>query len=176
MNKEYWNNLFEKREKPIPPENFLKENYSLLWGRVLDLACGDGRNTLFLAEVGFDVVALDFSEAAIKKIETFNRSEISTVLTDLNSGDDFKGVEGYDSVVINHYIPEDEILLIIQKRLKNRGRLMLVAFSDISEIEERYSFSFGYMENLLSDMKVIKKETFSNEWGKFNGMILEKGV
>jgi tellurite methyltransferase len=38
---------------------------SLLPGRALDIACGRGRNSLFLAERGFDVVAMDISPVAL---------------------------------------------------------------------------------------------------------------
>jgi tellurite methyltransferase len=38
---------------------------TLLPGRALDIACGRGRNSLFLAERGFDVVAMDISPVAL---------------------------------------------------------------------------------------------------------------
>lgn len=36
-------------------------------GRALDLACGEGRNALWLAGRGWDVVAADFSSVAVEK-------------------------------------------------------------------------------------------------------------
>ena len=52
-----------KRSAPSP---FLVEHVSLLpQGRVLDLACGRGRNARFLAERGHRVVAVDVSSAAL---------------------------------------------------------------------------------------------------------------
>jgi len=36
-------------------------------GRALDLACGEGRNALWLAERGWQVTALDFSRVALEK-------------------------------------------------------------------------------------------------------------
>lgn len=171
MNVKYWNNLFDKRDKVIPHEKFLEQNFSLLQGKILDLASGDGRNSIFLLEKGYNVLALDFSEVAIKKIESLKHPKVSTILIDLNNTEDFKSIDRYDSVLINHFIPSDEILLIIQENLKSGFNLMIVAFSNE---EEKYSFSFERIENLLDKMRVIKKETFSNDWGKFNGIILEK--
>lgn len=36
-------------------------------GKALDIACGEGRNALWLAEQGWDVTAIDFSQVAIDK-------------------------------------------------------------------------------------------------------------
>lgn len=36
-------------------------------GRALDLACGEGRNAIWLAERGWTVTAVDFSDVAIKR-------------------------------------------------------------------------------------------------------------
>ena len=44
---------------------------ALLWdeppGRALDLACGEGRNALWLAERGGDVLGVDFSQVAVDR-------------------------------------------------------------------------------------------------------------
>src|SRR5215470_13284859 len=39
----------------------------LLPGRALDLACGGGRNAIFLAAHGWSVVGVDFSHAALER-------------------------------------------------------------------------------------------------------------
>ena len=39
----------------------------LIPGRALDLACGEGRNALWLASRGWSVIAVDFSSVAIEK-------------------------------------------------------------------------------------------------------------
>jgi len=52
------------------PTRFLKQ-YVLeqgLGGEALDLGCGDGRNSLFLAGIGFKVTAIDASGVAIEKL------------------------------------------------------------------------------------------------------------
>ena len=39
-------------------------------GRAVDLACGEGRNAIWLASLGWDVTAVDFSQVAIDKGRT----------------------------------------------------------------------------------------------------------
>jgi len=40
-------------------------------GRALDLACGEGRNSIWLAEQGWTVTAVDFSDVAIERAREF---------------------------------------------------------------------------------------------------------
>lgn len=55
-------------------------------GRALDLACGEGRNAIWLAERGWQVQAVDFSQVAISKARQLGESrgaEVSWVVADL---------------------------------------------------------------------------------------------
>lgn len=50
------------------PTDFLVENLALLpRGRALDLAMGEGRNAVFLAEQGYEVSGVDRSETAVRR-------------------------------------------------------------------------------------------------------------
>ena len=50
------------------PNRFLVEEVAgLPAGRALDLACGEGRNAIWLAQRGWQVVAVDFSAVALDK-------------------------------------------------------------------------------------------------------------
>lgn len=61
MTRKEWNTLFEKRKNKLPPEEFLVRNLGLLKGpAILDIACGNGRNALYLAGKNFRVSAVDF--------------------------------------------------------------------------------------------------------------------
>ena len=58
------------------PTSILRELLPLLpEGRALDLACGTGRNALFLARSGRRVTAVDWSAAALDALEAKARSE-----------------------------------------------------------------------------------------------------
>lgn len=56
---------------------WLEEHRALLQenqhGRALDLACGNGRNAFFLAELGYTVDAVDISEVAIEWVDAKSR-------------------------------------------------------------------------------------------------------
>jgi len=53
-----------------PPNRYVVEHATALpMGRALDLACGEGRNALWLATRGWDVTGLDYSRVALRKAE-----------------------------------------------------------------------------------------------------------
>ncbi len=70
MDREDWNSRYAGRELvwTSTPNRFLvAETESLAPGRVLDLACGEGRNAIWLAERGWQATGVDFSDVALEK-------------------------------------------------------------------------------------------------------------
>ena len=54
------------------PNQFLvAEAVGLRHGRAVDLACGEGRNSIWLAEQGWDVTGVDFSPVGLAKAKRF---------------------------------------------------------------------------------------------------------
>ena len=54
---------------PTPNRFLVAEAADLTPGRALDLACGEGRNAAWLAELGWKVTGVDFSDVAIAKAQ-----------------------------------------------------------------------------------------------------------
>lgn len=68
--REDWNARYAHREllwTAEPNRLFAAEVAALEPGRALDLACGEGRNAVWLAERGWTVTAVDFSDVALAK-------------------------------------------------------------------------------------------------------------
>lgn len=66
----YWDERYRDKETVwgLAPNRFVEEEVGdLPPGRALDLACGEGRNAIWLAARGWTVVAVDFSAVAIDK-------------------------------------------------------------------------------------------------------------
>jgi dihydroneopterin aldolase len=64
------------------PAQFLKDSLPLLpHGQVLDLACGRGRNALFLASRGFTVEAIDRDEQAMAELKAAAHQQGLTSIT-----------------------------------------------------------------------------------------------
>ena len=68
--RQMWNDRYADKDlvwSAGPNELFAKEVKNLRPGKALDVACGEGRNAIWLAEQGWDVTAIDFSDVAIEK-------------------------------------------------------------------------------------------------------------
>jgi SAM-dependent methyltransferase len=70
MDSASWDRRYEGRELiwTAEPNRFLvAETETLAPGRAIDLACGEGRNAIWLAERGWQAVGTDFSEVGLQK-------------------------------------------------------------------------------------------------------------
>jgi len=81
--KKRWNERYLENEMPTSVSPLLKkyiDNTNV--GQAIDIACGTGRNTHFLADVGFCVDAVDISDVALSKIK--NSATINKIEADLD--------------------------------------------------------------------------------------------
>lgn len=135
-NQNFWEQKFLSRpDSQLPPETILIEDAAFFKekGSVLDLACGDGRNALFLAGNGFEVTAVDFSEAALSRLKRFAEKERLTVYTqqmDLCCEENFDSLGKSDMIVCNHYRLLSKTAMQLKKHLTKNGILWLNGFAE----------------------------------------------
>ena len=70
MDHHAWNDRYASSELlwGVEPNRFVEQEVAALRaGRALDLACGEGRNAIWLASRGWEVTAVDFADVAIDK-------------------------------------------------------------------------------------------------------------
>ena len=103
-----WNNRWrDKTESPFCPDPWLIKILPLLpEGYVLDVACGRGRNAIFLAGQGHAVHAIDYSEEGIEQLrgETARRQcDIIAEKIDLEHSPPLVAA-AYDIVIVFFYL------------------------------------------------------------------------
>lgn len=107
MDREAWNERYRGAELvwTAEPNRFLvAEVAGMTPGRALDLAAGEGRNAVWLAERGWRATAVDFSDVAIAKADRLATARgvvIDAVVADATG--DLAGVldpAGYDLVLV----------------------------------------------------------------------------
>jgi tellurite methyltransferase len=131
--KEWWQDLYSKKDCVYgkEPSSFLYENIKeLRKGKVLDIACGEGRNAIYLASKGFDVDAIDFSETAIERGRKFASDSGVQVNFQLKDLDMFLfPLMGYETILITDYHPNLRLLKDINRGLTKGGLLIVDAYT-----------------------------------------------
>jgi SAM-dependent methyltransferase len=74
--------------------------------RALDLACGTGRNAIWLAQQGWDVTAVDGAPAAIKHVRA-QAPQIKTLIADLERHEYCIEPASWDLIAICYYLQRD---------------------------------------------------------------------
>ncbi len=91
-------------------------------GKVLDLGCGSGRDSLFFKELGYDVTAVDGSaEMCIQAEKNIGQSVINITFDKLDYEAEFDGILACASLL---HVPSNnikDVLIKIERALKTGG-------------------------------------------------------
>ena len=131
-NEKYKNNkrLLEKR----PQSKKLTDIIKFVKGNLaLDIASGIGRNSIFLAQNGFEVKALDISSVALEELNKHNYKNIKTKQIDLE--DYCPRENSYDLIVMTNYLDRD-LIPKLYKALKKDGILFIETYMFHEENEK----------------------------------------
>lgn len=81
----FWNERYRGEEFIFgtEPNDFLREHIHFLKSPVLSISEGEGRNAVFMAERGLDVVGIDISEVALAKAEALAKSRSVSIRTEV---------------------------------------------------------------------------------------------
>jgi len=126
-----WDERFRRKEFAFGKEAnpFLKKHISLLpKGKALDIATGEGRNAIFLAQNGFDVDAVDISNMGLKKAQKLAKEvgvKIHTLRADL---DTYKIKEGQYDLITNFYFLKRSLIPKIKKGLRRGGKVIFETY------------------------------------------------
>ena len=121
-NARYADGAYESRRLPSP---FLQQNAHLLpvTGRALDLACGAGRNAIYLADRGLSVDAVDISRVALERGRADAEGwPIRWIECDLDDG--FEACVDYDLIVNIRYVNLPLVSTLV-KSLRPGGVLVI---------------------------------------------------
>lgn len=159
--------------------NFLKDKK----GKLLDLACGKGADSIFFHNKGFQVTAIDYSNEAIKQFnETQRRYDIfiSAIVHDITQKLPFEPISFdvvFSRIGLNYFDDKTtkKIFSEIKRVLKSEGLLLFQAksindkdYGKGNEVEEamfedeegyiRHFFSKEYAESLLEGYNILMVE------------------
>ena len=138
MDAEAWDERYADTELVwgLEPNRFVRAQCERLpIGRAVDLACGEGRNALWLARMGWKALGLDFSAVAIQRAQALTEKErpstaarLTWQVADVTTTPIKRGA--YDLALISYlHLPPEQNAAVFRSAahgLAPRGRLIVV--------------------------------------------------
>ncbi len=143
--------------------------------KILDLGCGDGRNTLFIGSKGFYVKAVDFSKPGIDKLQKTALAKNISIDTDIQDMRDFFFKEKYDTVLAQYcfYLIEKEywerLISDMKKNTREGGYNIISVFTDkLPTPDDLKEFALGVFNegelfSFYTDWEIVLKKSFIEE-------------
>ena len=120
-----WNSRYLENSGGAKPSAIVSRYASLACpGAALDIACGNGRNTEFLAREGFQVDAVDISDVALARLPA-NDPRINTICRDL---DTWQIPPNRYQLIINIRFLDRRLFPMIKEALMPGGVLIFESF------------------------------------------------
>ncbi len=122
--KERWNEKYQNNPMPDEPIKLVSDYASLATGnQALDIACGMGRHSKYLASIGFEVEAFDISSVAIGQLQNIPNIHAKEVDFDTY----ILPKEKYDLIVCTYFL-ERKLFPQMIDALKPNGIILMETF------------------------------------------------
>jgi SAM-dependent methyltransferase len=161
-----WNERYRSRERP--GEDFATEPIPLVArvasdlppGRALDLACGTGRNALWLAQQGWRVTAVDGAQVAIDALldqASKLRVTVDAKVADLEKSEYSIEPEAWDLVCICYYLQRDLFEAVRRSLLPGGVVISIVHISDPGEPPTEHRLLRGGLDEYFQGWQILHR-------------------
>jgi SAM-dependent methyltransferase len=159
---------------------FLQDHVDLLpKGHVLDLAMGEGRNSVYLATKGFHVTGVDISAEGLKKAATLAAElgvTITTVVADLESYE--IPANSFDVIICTYYLQRD-LFPKIATALKPGGIALIETYTmDHIQYSPRFNKAFLLEPNelltMLPGLRIVRYQEVDTGQAAFASILAQK--
>lgn len=166
--KPFWESEYLNKEKSTfgNPSKEVEDIVSLLpnEAKILDVGCGDGRHSLYLAGLGFQVDAFDISQNAINKINYLKELSGLNINTYVCDALEFEFKHKYDLIIVHGVLQfierekQPEILELLKKWTNVNGYHIVALFTDEEPVPE------DLKDVMVGVFKNEEIKDYYNEW------------
>jgi SAM-dependent methyltransferase len=160
--RERWEAKYEK------PQSLGAPQPSLAWiarvtgnARALDIACGRGRHSLALTDLGYRVVAVDIARGALQRLAATGPPAIVPVQADL---DDWPFAPACFDLIVQVDFLDRSLFAPMRKSLRPGGLLLIDTFKQTAPAPDRFGpgnpafrLEPGELERTFGDWEILKQ-------------------
>jgi tellurite methyltransferase len=179
--KSRWDSKYETEvylfgEKPIP---FLVDNVHLLpKGKVLDIAMGEGRNGVYLATQGFEVLGLDISAKGLEKAHKLAEKHNTTIETKVVDLESFTlEPNSYDVILCSYYMQRD-LFKQFQPALKPGGMIVVetynVDYLKYARFSKKWALATNELLDIFKGLRVLRYQDYDDGKEAYSSIIAQK--
>jgi SAM-dependent methyltransferase len=166
--RDLWNERYRLKTGPVgPPAQWLLAHRELIEAqprrRALDVACGRGRNALFLAEMGFAVDAIDVSDvalAALRETAAARAFDVRVQHVDLAERPELPAA-AYDVIAVFYFL-QRSLFPVLTQALAPGGLLVFETFTtgqlalDEGPSNERFVLRPGELATAFPTLTILE--------------------
>ena len=131
-------------------------------GRALDVGMGQGRNTIYLAQQGWDSVGFDPAERAVMAAQEQARKAGVTITTHVARAEDFDWGNAQWDLIVLSYVGAREYVTPVLRALRPGGMVILEAFhrdaTKTRPIGGAVVFDTNELLQLFAGLRVVRYE------------------
>jgi tellurite methyltransferase len=160
-----WEQRYRAQEGTAEPSPLLVEAASIRPpGRALDLACGTGRNALWLAQQQWNVTAVDGSPTAIEILrERAAGLRIETQIADLENGGFTIEPASYDLIAICYYL-QRSLFAPAKQGVVPGGIIIAIALLAEPGKDNSFRVEPGELLRTFDDWEVLHEREGGDQW------------
>lgn len=161
------------------PIQFLVDNVHLLpKGRALDLAMGEGRNGVYLATQGFDVLGLDISAKGLNKAHRLAERQNVKIETRVVDLENYQLQRDAFEVVLCTYYMQRDLFDQIKLALRPGGMAVIetynVDYLRYARFPKKYLLEPNELLEIFKDFKIIRYQAYDDGKEAYSSIIAQK--
>lgn len=180
--KEKWDAKYNAEDRIVAkiPSDWLTTHSGLLkgHGRALDIAAGEGRNSVYAASLGYEVICMDISDVALSKAQALAHEKnvkITTLSADLDNNS--LPENEYDLVLCFNFL-ERKLFPEICKTLKAGGILFYETFTvdylKYSNFKRQWVLEHNELLKAFDAFRILQYREIDEDPDAFASLIAQK--
>lgn len=173
--KSKWNSKYKERlqnqEESLANPRLMNLSPYLTGGSALDLACGLGANSLFLARLNYQVQAIDISDVAVHALQEQAAKQnlaIKARVCDLTELTNHEWTDNYFNLVVITYYLDRALFPFVKSIIKQNGYFFMETFyfspqKEGQGVSNQYKLRSGELLAEFADWKVLFYEENEQE-------------